>query len=60
MKVARVPYEPPDLASAGWRALLDVLVSAAEAEYGPDWRAQLARDDEAKRTEPRRLVGEME
>lgn len=42
-----VPDGPPRLGPAGWRALLRVLVDAAEEEWGPDWRARLGelRDD---------------
>ena len=42
-----VPDEPPRLSPTGRRALLRILVDAAEQEWGPDWRARLRelRDD---------------
>jgi hypothetical protein len=36
-----VPDDPPQLSPAGWRALLRVLVEAAEEEFGPDWRSEI-------------------
>jgi len=38
---ALVPDGPPELDDIGWRTLLGVLVDAAEATLGPEWRSRL-------------------
>jgi len=37
-----LPDGPPELDGAGWKSLLGVMVDAAEAEFGPEWRSVLA------------------
>jgi hypothetical protein len=36
-----VPDHPPRLSPTGWRALLRILVEAAEEQFGPDWRTRV-------------------
>jgi len=44
-----LPDRPPALDDAAWRTLLAVLVDAARAEFGPDWRSTLAARRQAGR-----------
>jgi hypothetical protein len=45
--IFHAPDEEPRLGDRGLRALLRVLVAAAEDQWGPDWRTAIA--DEVRR-----------
>jgi len=54
-KPSRIEVILPDglatMTETAWRTLLDVLISAAEAKWGPEWRSRLDTENQRDATD---------